>query len=154
MTNIFLGKPPANIEAWIKEHAAPAGHAETWYKYAGDTEWKTVSIKGSIEGSLDDDTSDYIPTTQIPDVILVAELEIGTDVTSIGKWAFYYCTGLTNITIGENVTSIEQNVFGDCNLKSLTFLGKTLEQVQNIEDEYGYKHYPWGIADTSIINVA
>lgn len=28
--------------------SAPVGHADTWYKYAGDTEWKTVSIKGTI----------------------------------------------------------------------------------------------------------
>ena len=23
----------------------PAGHADTWYKYENDTEWRTVSIK-------------------------------------------------------------------------------------------------------------
>jgi hypothetical protein len=30
----------------------PAYHADTWYKYAGDTEWRTVSITGAIS---DDD---------------------------------------------------------------------------------------------------
>ena len=28
------------------------GHADTWYKYQGDTEWRTVSITGAIS---DDD---------------------------------------------------------------------------------------------------
>lgn len=31
-----------------------SGHADTWYKYAGDTEWRTVSISGAIEGIFDD----------------------------------------------------------------------------------------------------
>lgn len=30
--------------------AAVAGHADTWYKYASDTEWRTVSINGAITG--------------------------------------------------------------------------------------------------------
>ena len=49
MTEIFLGEPPTNIKQWIIDHATPpgpAGHAETWYKYEGDTEWRTVSITG------------------------------------------------------------------------------------------------------------
>ena len=40
------------------------------------------------------------------------------------------------------------------NLTSVTFIGKTLDQVQNIEDESGQLYYPWGISDTSIIHVA
>ena len=28
--------------------SAPAGHADTWVKYTGDTEWTPVSIKGEI----------------------------------------------------------------------------------------------------------
>jgi hypothetical protein len=28
--------------------SAPAGHEETWYKYDGDTEWKTINIEGTI----------------------------------------------------------------------------------------------------------
>lgn len=28
--------------------STPATHEETWYKYAGDTEWRTVMLGGSI----------------------------------------------------------------------------------------------------------
>ena len=28
--------------------SAPAAHEETWYKYAGDTEWRTVMLGGTI----------------------------------------------------------------------------------------------------------
>ena len=36
----------------------PTYHADTWYKYAGDTEWRTVSITGEIYGE-----GDNMPTT-------------------------------------------------------------------------------------------
>jgi len=35
-------------------------------------------------------------------------------VTSIGDYAFYYCTGLTSITIPDNVTSIGVDAFQGC----------------------------------------
>ena len=167
-TQIFLGEPPANIKRWIEEHAAPATHADTWYKYAGDTEWRTVSISGSIDG----DVSEETPTIQIPNVLDIVALEIGTTVTIIGDCAFASCSGLTSITIPNSITSIEYGAFIGCNgltiitipssvtsigemafyqcsgLTSITFLGKTLEQV------HAMTNYPWDISDTSIIHVA
>ena len=68
---------------------APATHADTWYKYAGDTEWRTVSISGTISGNPPEGGAPN-PTTQIPNVSNVVALEIGTDVTSIGDWAFVW----------------------------------------------------------------
>ncbi|MCK9321549.1 MAG: leucine-rich repeat protein [Bacteroidales bacterium] len=42
-------------------------------------------------------------------------------VTSIGNYAFYYCTGLTSITIPNSITSIENNAFESCfGLTSIT----------------------------------
>ena len=32
-------------------NSTPAYHADTWYKYVNDTEWRTVSITGEISGS-------------------------------------------------------------------------------------------------------
>ena len=106
----------------------PTYHADTWYKYPGDTDWRTVSISGSINSSEDVG----IPTTQIPDVGRVAALEIGTDVTSIGSFAFVECN-LTNVTIPDSVTSIGSVAFGSCNgLTSITVLGKTTVQAQTL----------------------
>ena len=28
--------------------SAPSTHEETWYKYSGDTEWRTVNIEGEL----------------------------------------------------------------------------------------------------------
>ena len=129
--------------------SAPAGHADTWVKYSGDTEWTPVSIQGSIEGSWDDNIG-WISTTQIPNVSNVVELEIGTGVTSIGDFAFLNLDSLTSVTIPNSVTYIGMNAFDTCNsLSNVTFLGKTMEQVQEM-DNYGWD---WGI-NPSIINVA
>ena len=154
-TKIFLGEPPANIKQWIIDHVASAGHADTWYKYEGDTAWRTVSITGAIECSYIEEEDDYEATIQIPDIGNVVDLEIGTNVTSIRDYAFRGCNNLTSVTIPDSVESIQGSAFDDCSdeLTSVTFLGKTLEQVQNIEDGNGNKRYPWGIEDTSIINV-
>ena len=49
------------------------------------------------------------------------EVEIGSAVTSIGNYAFYYCIGMTSVTIPSSVTSIGNSVFTGCSdLTSVT----------------------------------
>ena len=43
-----------------------------------------------------------------------AAYAIPNSVTSIGRYAFYYCTSLTSVTIPGSVTSIEGQAFRDC----------------------------------------
>ena len=52
-TYIFNGECPTGMkQAFIDTYKPqPAYHADTWYKYANDTEWRTVSITGTISGS-------------------------------------------------------------------------------------------------------
>jgi len=61
VTKIYLGMLPPNMIEWIKDHYSSVSHADTWYKYAGDTEWRTVSISGTISGSASPKSS--TPTT-------------------------------------------------------------------------------------------
>ena len=77
---------------------------------------------------------EYVRKVNIP-------IEIdGKFVTSIGKEAFFNCTGLTEITIPDSVTSIESGTFFGCT--SLTEI--TLpDSVTDIEGQYydGYSYY-------------
>jgi len=66
--------------------------------------------------------------------------------SSIGELAFSGCGSLASAAIPAAVESIGQNAFYNCvALSSLAFEGKSLEQIQAMEN------YPWGIEDTSII---
>lgn len=67
----------------------------------------------NIEGELGENS--------ITDKENVVEIEIGTDVTSFGDYAFFGCTNLTSIMISDGVTSIGSYVFSDCpRLASIT----------------------------------
>lgn len=84
----------------------------------------------------------------------LTSVTIGNSLTSIGQDAFNG-SGLTSLTIPNSVTSIGSAAFSGCtDLTSVIFLGKTFDQVENIEDGIGNKQYPWGIENTSIITVA
>ncbi len=113
-------------------------------EYWGDGDWYKNIFQADI-GNTVTSIGDYVfylcwnlDSVTIPD-----------SVTSIGEQAFYGCDKLTSVTIGSGATSIGNGAFEECSgLTSVTFQGKTLAQVQ------GMDNYPWGISNTSIINVA
>lgn len=58
--------------------------------------------------------------------------EIGTGVTSIGNYAFYYCSGLTSVTIPNSVKSIGAYAFESCWRLEEIIYGDTLEKFKEI----------------------
>ena len=75
-------------------------------------------------------------------------IPINPSYTHIKSGTFMDCTSLSSITIPANITNIDIDAFSGCtSLTSMIFKGKTLEEVQAMEN------YPWQIGDTSFIKV-
>ncbi len=53
----------------------------------------------------------------------LTELVIGEDITSIGAYAFYSCSSITSVALGENVTEIGVEAFYDCNALKNVIIG-------------------------------
>jgi len=132
-TQIFLGKPPASIEQWIKDHAGPAAKETTAVKYtaaSGLPDWE-----GDIVGEL---TGDSIPNISNAEVVEIgshvtsvgdsafmgmnlASVSIPNSVTSIGFFAFSGCGPLASVTIPDGVTGVGEGAFSFCgSLASVT----------------------------------
>ncbi len=69
------------------------------YAFYKETDTYTVTGLGEAEGTTD--------------LIIPAYYE-GKAVTSIGEWAFMFCSGLTSIVIPDSVTSIGEHAFEGC----------------------------------------
>ena len=68
----------------------------------------------------------------------LASITIGDSVTSIGSSAFYYCRSLTSITIPSSVLKIDSDAFEYCsNLKTVTFAANS--QISSIGSDAFYK---------------
>ena len=83
MTEIFLGKPSANVEAWIKAHAAPIPEPEVrMTKFTlEDGTVETYDITGTLNRQCMIDNGYYIEDEGWSKTITQAD--IGNTVTSI-----------------------------------------------------------------------
>ena len=166
-TKIYLGNPPQYVIDWIKAHSKPVGNPKTKITFTDGTlqeyDWSGEITKRTMvdAGLLVNGNPTWLKNPQI--------VEIGTNVTSIGDQAFYYCSSLTNVTISDSVTSIGSMTFRDCSsltsvtigsgvmsignqaflycgLTSMTFSGKDMATVQ------GMANYSWDLTTRCVIH--
>ena len=69
----------------------------------------TVTYKGTSSSQY---SNEYSGSVTIPSTVTYGGVTY--TVTSIGDYAFYYCTGLTNVTIPNTITSIGEYAFDTC----------------------------------------
>ena len=108
-TKIYLGNPPQYVIDWIKAHSKPAVKVETHIKFPDGMEGDYL-IEGAMDcpaliaaGLMPPGSGTEIGPGWNKNPI---EVEIGSAVTSIGNYAFYYCIVMTSVTIPSSVTSI------------------------------------------------
>jgi len=80
------------------------------------------------------DTLDGFTVTEIGDFAFfqctsLTELTIGNNVTAIGSTAFCDCTSLTKVVIGNNVTAIGTAAFANCNLLTNVVIGNSVTSI-------------------------
>ena len=93
-----------------------ADNVTIYYNYFNNGTELQVTFRGSSFGSY---SGEYQGNVVIPEE--VTYMNRTRKVTSIGEYAFFYCDGLTSITIGNSVMRIEEHAFEGCSsLTSVT----------------------------------
>ena len=94
-----------------------------YYKYINNGTELQVTFRGDDYYSYSDE---YQGNVAIPEE--VTYMNRTRKVTSIGNFAFYYCSGLTSVTISNSVTSIGNSAFSSCSglMRSLDALALPL----------------------------
>ena len=92
------------------------------YGYSNITENDTVIIPDTYnDGTNGSHSVTLIKSLAFYTCSTLTSIEIGNNITSIGQRAFYECSNLKNVTIGNSVTSIGDSAFYKCSsLTSLT----------------------------------
>ncbi|MBQ3629373.1 MAG: leucine-rich repeat protein [Bacteroidaceae bacterium] len=103
-----------------------------YYKIISTTD-KTceVTYKGSSSSEYN---SEYSGVVNIPETATYSSISF--KVTSIGKFAFSYCRGLTSITIPNSVTSIGGSAFSRCSGLTSVTIGNSVTSIGSSAFEY------------------
>lgn len=117
--------------------AATTGTDSNGFAWQSDVEG-TCSITGysgssaniTIPGSINGYTVTSIANNAFRNTP-VRSVTIPSTVTSIGGFAFYYCTSLTSITIPNSVTSIGESAFAYCTSLTNITLPNNLSRIEN-----------------------
>ena len=124
-TALILSIIPTAVFA-AGETGGQCGDNLTW---SYNTETATLTISGT--GDMDDYGYgyDYSPSPWYQYHSSIKNVSIGNNVTSIGDWAFYNCTGLTSITIPDSVTTIGDYAFYYCTGITSIIIGKNVATI-------------------------
>ena len=102
-----------NLSAYAEESATSGKCGENVY-WSYDEGSKTLTISGTGAMNYDSD----VPWDGYSEDISTVEIETG--VTTIGEWAFSYCSNLKSVTIPDSVTTIGEGAFYFSSLTSVT----------------------------------
>ena len=119
--SIFLLALVAEVGTIYASHRKVNG---IWYDFDSSSGTATVTYHGSTYNSF---TGEYSGEVVIPSFVTYNDEEYC--VTSIGNYAFYYCSGLTSIEIPNSVTSIGNEVFSYCSSLTSVTIGNSVTSI-------------------------
>ena len=95
-----------------------------YYNYINDGAELAVTYRGSSAAYY---SYEYSGNVVIPEEVTYENRTL--KVTSIGSEAFYYCKGLTSVTIGNSVTSIGESAFSGCSGLTSVTIGNSVTSI-------------------------
>ena len=95
-----------------------------WYNFDNSTKTASVTFRGNYSDSY---SNEYSGSVVIPSSVTYQSVTY--NVTSIGGSAFYKCTGLTSVTIGNSVTSIGSSAFSGCSGLTSVTIGNSVTSI-------------------------
>ena len=110
-----------------------------------------ATYEGGVTSSAECDASSAITYNEIT-LTNLTDVVIGDCVTSIGNSAFILCSGLTSVTIGNSVTSIEPYAFEYCSGLTNVTIGSGVTSIGQYAFEYCYSLTSVTIPD-SVTNI-
>ena len=87
------------------------------------------------------DSVEYIPASLCRNMSSLSSVTIGSNVTSIGDYAFSKCTSLSSVTIPNSVTTVGRGVFYGCSALESVVLS---ENITELPSEYSYNQGDYG----------
>ena len=95
-----------------------------YYNYINDGKELEVTFRGSYDYEY---SKEYHGNIVIPEE--VTYMNRTRKVTSIGNYAFYDCSRLTSVTIGNSVTSIGERAFYECSGLTSVTIGNSVTSI-------------------------
>ena len=117
--------------AWAYSFSAVAPSGQTLYYTITDANNHYVQVVAP-GGNSSSGWNDYTkPTGDLTLPSVVNTNDIDYSVTSINEYAFYGCSGLTSVTIGNSVTSIGWGAFYNCSGLTSVTIGNSVTSIGN-----------------------
>ena len=135
----FVGSSCFGQTPWWSAYSADTSHYYGNIIYIGDIAYMAVST-GITSCTFKESTSCIAGSAFENCKKITGSLVIPDSAKSLGERAFYKCSGITSVNIGDGVEYFGHSVFMDCNKVTSIHIGKSLKEI-SVNDISSFNPY-------------